>query len=316
MSSQLFERRLKTPHPTNRGVSSPSSVKILSFGVDWLTATTRSDAVKGSWYEWFGRVTKDQIDTHGPGQQRQRLGYQGWLLADNTFLGYREQAQECLWISTGASAARDWQVIAGPARNISRIDLQVTCQLRRPRYQNIARDIYINRDLSKLQHTYYTSDTGSTCYVGSKSSDWFGRVYDKSTSYDALPGSVWRYEVCSKGKKINSQLVSQMQDACTGCLLHEFVTSFVWYWFQQRSCSPAFTAASPIALVTETGANLTYPDRQLAWLRAGVAPVISRLVRDGFGDRAMTALGLVQDDIPAWSDVEPEVGEKVPRGEL
>lgn len=304
---------MKNPQPTNRGVNSPSSTKILSFGVDWLTATTLSDAVAKSWDEWFVRCEREMLDTHGPSRQAKRTGYDGRLLADNTFLGSRDQGHDHLWISTGAQAMRDWDVIGGPARNISRIDIQVTCQLRRPRYLDIARDIYINRDLSRLEHTYYVSSSGSTVYVGSKASDWFGRVYDKSEAYDALPRSVWRYEVVSKAKKINGQLLSQMQDAAHDCNMHEWICSFVWYWFQKRSCAPAFTAASPISLVTETGSSQLYPDRQLNWLRSGVAPVIGRLVRDGFGDRALEALGLTRDDLPHWIEVVPTVGEKAPR---
>jgi len=201
-------------------------------------------------------------------------------------------------------------MVGGPANRISRIDLQVTCQLRRPRYQNVARDIYANRDTSRLEHTYITSQGGSTCYVGSRASNWFGRVYDKSKSYDALPGSTWRYEVVSKSKKVNSQLMGQMQDAASGAALHDFVCGFVWYWFASRSCNPAFTSASPISIVAETGANLFYPDRQLAWLRAGVAPVLNRLARDGFMDQALEALGLVADQLPQWINVEPQIGEK------
>ena len=311
MSKKKPQQAAKQPPATNRGVNSRTATKILSFGVDWLTCTTRSEAVQTSWFEWYGRLTRDQMDTNGPGKASKRLGYDGWLLADNTFVGTGYDGKEALWISSGASAQRDWQMVGGPAHRISRIDLQVTCQLRRPRYQNIARDVYANRDLSRLLHTYIISEDCATCYVGSRHSDWFGRVYDKSKSYDALPGSTWRYEVVSKNKDINSQLMVQMQDASNALALHDFVCGFVWQWFQKRSCNPAFTTASPITIVTETGVNLYYPDRQLAWLRAGVAPVINRLARDGFMNRALEALGLVAEEMPLWGDVELEIGEKV-----
>lgn len=292
---------METPQPTNKGgKDTRSSSKILSAAVDWLACTTPKSSVAAGWYEWFEEIQATNQTLRAPAQHMRRLGYSGLVLSDNTFLGKRSVEGDFLWISTGAAAHRDWECISGPAHNVTRLDLQVTMEFRRPRHRDVARDIYANRDLSRLQHTYYQSNGGSTCYVGSKASDYFGRVYDKSSAYDCPVGRVWRYEVVSKSKPNNARIVTLMQDAIADNALADYITGFVHAWFAERTARPGFDPKSEIAVVRETEATLGYPERQLRWLRTGVSPTVARLVRDGYWREAHEALGLVRETIPSW----------------
>jgi hypothetical protein len=113
---------------------------------------------------------------------------------------------------------------------------------------------------------------GDTLYVGSRVSNYYGRVYDKHReSGDEQFRRCWRYEIECKGdgaqqarKAVNAATDVQ---ASSAALVHD--------WFSNRGCSVRFRPqlADHLAPV---GAHHSDLDTWLTWLLQGVRPVVQR----------------------------------------
>jgi hypothetical protein len=181
---------------------------------------------------------------------------------------------------SGSGASTVCRAIVNVADNVSRIDLQSTvrfgkdihalarqhaAELRREQ-QSRGRQLH-----TRLERTF---GRGDTLYVGSRSSNYYGRVYDKyRESRDEAYAKCWRYEVECKGDAatIAAKLVQTMDNHPTP------IAAAVFRWYSARGVQCRFAVDAPGELAP-VGRPQTDAEGQLRWLAHQVAPVAKRLL--------------------------------------
>ena len=176
----------------------------------------------------------------------------------------------------------------------TRIDIQVTVRLSEPDpdlakryYEALSGDASYKRSMvGRRSVSLVQSDTGSTIYIGKRSSKGFiVRIYDKGGQKGGEKGELWRFEVEYKrqmsdrvlggildngwdSQKILRELLGRLQDAC-GVVIKGFSS-----------------ADTSLRDVDEEKKDY------LGWVRRCVKPVVTREVNDGNVDEVLDALGL------------------------
>jgi DNA relaxase NicK len=128
---------------------------------------------------------------------------------------------------------------------------------------------------------------GSTVYVGARSSEQFGRLYDKGVESKLLsPGKWWRWELELKGDASWNMATQLKRIDEPGAIICATVAS----WFRQRT---SHTYTSSMTSGTLVGSpRLTTIDAKLSWLAQSVRPTVQFLVERVGLDRTLFALGL------------------------
>lgn len=127
-----------------------------------------------------------------------------------------------------------------------------------------------------------------TLYLGDRSSDAFGRVYDKhlESSLDAYAGA-WRYEVELKGEK--AERTSRALYSATD--RPDWIRRAVFQWFGRRGCIlPDGCLDEPLYICTIR--PTTDDSSRLAWLATDVRPAVQRLLQHGHANAVWEALGI------------------------
>jgi len=264
-----------------------------SFGVDWVTGTSKSDKVGWRWYETMKRekdiLVEQGYEVHG----YQKHGYSGWqcgsrVWAHNNTWGY--------FVQVGGGDAYDlYPKLALPLSRFTRLDLQVTVECDPPEPDYIRNVYHAHRQSELPRFTYVSSKKGDTCYLGSRVSERYGRIYDKGLqagmSEDA--GRFIRYEVEVKGQVAHkfeetmglaSAIKASSLDARTK------ISAFVHDYFSQRSVDMLYNSDPGVPV--EVGRNLSTAETKLIWIRSSVRQSFEFLISAGYTDRLVTALGL------------------------
>jgi DNA relaxase NicK len=164
---------------------------------------------------------------------------------------------------------------------------------------SLSRDIY--RDVAHVRplngrpptrSLILSGDGGSTVYVGARSSEQYGRVYDKGVqSRTREKGLWWRWEVEYKGK-LSWLYANQLLHAEDRVGL---ISSKVAHWFRSRS-THSYTASCIASCVQH---SITKPslERKLLWLSESVRPTVCLLADRVGRDRVLFALGLLPQSV-------------------
>lgn len=295
------------PPITNRGVTEQSGsfagkasrgtinepVAIAS-GIDWLTVTTTNDATGLVWYDVFSRYaerTKDWRNKWYEGKQAEKYRW-----------GYSSK-QGYIFVCTGRVVPEIFALVVPAAKNVTRVDFQVTVELPKA-IRGLAENYYASMcDCKKRKYALIkNSKGGSTLYVGSRQSEQFGRVYDKGVeSGEFKPGLLWRYEVELKGHRGdaiarrllayhpagNTERIGEMNRS-----VRSAIVPAVYDWFEERGVPPLFDKSGDNELVVEIGRTVTTDDRKLEWLTSQVKPTVQDFVARGLEDKLEEALGI------------------------
>jgi len=172
---------------------------LLDAGVDWSTTTfpdgLRARFANSKAEQLISSRSKEGYDV----SDSNRLGFIGQR-TEGLFYGWR--ADMLMVICSGEVAAAHSSFFLGLAGNVSRLDLAVTL-----RDDDIDRDwteIALNQSsldgridsgVLKTRRIQGTPD-GATLYIGSRSSDRFIRIYDKTAESKGIyPERSWRWEI-------------------------------------------------------------------------------------------------------------------------
>jgi hypothetical protein len=248
---------------------------LASAGIDYITATSPSTStqvlLRGIGYEELGKARRvgNEVKPWGANGYR---GYRGGHVS----LGNGD-AGTILRLS-GRGSADMGAALCRSEANITRIDLQATTRfsrdnaaLARHHAQDVARDQRqggIKRHI-RLERSF---GGGDTLYVGSRVSNYYGRVYDKyRESRDEQYRRCWRYEVECKGDGAQQARKAVIAAADVS----KASASLVAHWFGARGCSVRYRSelADELAPV---GAHHSDLDTWLTWLLQGVRPVVQR----------------------------------------
>lgn len=277
--------------------------KVTSAGVDWLTCTgTTPDSRNELWRHGLRLL-------HACKREGERTpawhanGYVGRKGPHFAF-GARDDSV-CLQLSS-FQAEDEWRDCIGAAENVTRLDLAVDTYFDPP-VPTLSLKVYKDANHRPSQNgrpaketLYVDTDGGSTLYVGARSSENFGRLYDKGAKEKTqAPGTWWRWEAELKGRVAvaHADTLQRVDDHKVAICLE------LASWFARRT---GHSYSSGHRMLTVVGPRSpTTVDRQLSWLAQGVRPTIASLVERVGRDRVLFALGLLpqsavnQPDDPA-----------------
>lgn len=263
-------------------INNPTGAKA---SVDYLTATASNDKASGN-------LLHRLYDVLGPDRLHEYIWkpwrFKGFAGRSTEGVRYGVRGEESIVILSGSRASAHWADIAGLATNVTRIDLALTVELEAP-MPHLAREFYAEAMESGNANYGYVTTTrgGSTLYVGSRTSQFYGRLYDKSAEQGQESGKVWRWEIEVKKPKSRTAVVALMDQDKPA----EWIHNYVHAWFTMRGIEcPQPGLYLDTAL--EIGAIVKTTDKTIAWLRSQVKPAVHKLITAGFKDQVQEALGL------------------------
>jgi len=284
-----------------------SNVELTQASVDYITATTASPTVTAQVQAWYAEVAQARVDLGQKESSWSGYGYQGFRVGPYQ---YGEGAHGAICRVSGVAANNAWAHLTATMDRVTRLDLAVTVQYKRP-LQDVARNIW-ERTLTlaetgklRQKHKFIVSDGGGqTVYLGRRGSRYLGRVYDKGVESNAASeGYQWRWEV---------QINRPVADGAAGALLESFdvardVQGYVWAWWYSRGLSPSWLSTEG-TIIIERDIKVVGPDSTLSWLSTCVRPVIERLSAQGYANEVYEALSLPLIDNSPQSSIIKEAG--------
>lgn len=265
---------------------------IESAGVDWITATAQRGSTRWEMSEYARHERERLMDSGETIKQSYRLGYDGWS-AEGFFHGNREGGS--IIIASGAVAHKVFPSVINVADHISRLDLQTTVATPHDRphlgvqaYHAIkggapARVRVKNVTLIK------SHPQGETVTLGKRSSDFYGRIYDKATEAQLGEArSLWRYEVEFKRHAAVSAAARLRGDPRSEAVARDIVFDY----FNARGVAPIFT---PDPLFCTQKPASTAPARNvLTWFEESLSITVARAIHRHGLPRVLESLGLAK----------------------
>jgi len=263
---------------------------VFNCGVDWLTCSSNYKGTSNPLEEFGYSVLHKKFAGEGQLSPAKHLGYEGHQ-AEGIFCG--RGAQGVLLQLSGPSCTPLTAEAITRSTGVSRIDLQVTVwtegeapRLAEWTYNLMVRDRGhgVGRGTLRLTKGY---PHGETLNVGARSSEAFGRLYDKSAEAKlGAPRLLWRYEVEWKGRRAR-WLATEFERLG----LHPTdVSSLVHDFYTKRGVRPAFDQ------VTHENAFhpfIACPTRSvLDWMRQSLSVTIAKAINQHGRQAVMEALGL------------------------
>jgi len=264
--------------------------KVTNASVDWLTLTAASKERRERLWS-IGERLLNRAQAEGEDTPRWHAhGYSGWS-ADHIALGAREDG--CYLRLSSFKSADHWRESLAASENCSRLDLAVDCELDSP-VTTLSRQIY--RDAGHVvplsgrppkRSLVVSGDGGSTVYIGSRTSEQMGRVYDKGIEAKARPAGLWwRWEVEYKGDRSFATGSAMLESDSPEVLCMGLVATY----FRQRS-NNTFTSTADF-IVCNGRRDPSSVEQQLSWLARSVRPTVASLVERVGLERVLFALGL------------------------
>lgn len=265
--------------------------KIVSCGVDYLTTTTTVPET--------ARLLLVQADSLLSQERRRGFFVKGWSMSGYSgFACGRVQFGErpdgaIVRLSSDMADSHWWQLFQTTQR-ASRIDIQITCQMSDGPTANILR-------LSEDVHRYYCgrrdgpkltlwtdNNDGATLYVGTRSSDWFFRAYNKESE-----SALVEYERCVRLElevkhRASVPLINWL---ISGDCVQERIKGRIVDYLSLHGILSSF-ADCPSRFVNESQPSATDCSKSLSWLRSQVRPTVQKLIDLNMEKAVRDALGL------------------------
>lgn len=269
---------------------------VLESQVDWITATARTGHGGTELLDLGATILTEERSKGNYGRPTTFEGYHG-TVSQHCFVGYRLDGA-C--IRLGGSLARDrWSQVAHIATNVSRLDVAVTAASQ-PGTDHLAIDYWrgtaglARREGRPLEYTLIqTRGAGDTLYCGRRSSERFGRIYDKHQESKGLyPRGAWRFELEYKGgpaKEVASRLAAaaDVPRAILGIIENRYQEwGVITPW---DTVTATFSDRAP--------RTPTDNESRMKWLTEQVSGTVERLSASYTGEQLRKALGLQVDTI-------------------
>ena len=269
----------------------------LEAGIDYLTMTMEQrDLTKPYWYYQCLDCIQMIEDSGNKAYNTRLIGYEG-INCGPAFAG--ENDTSAMFRVSGPWAHKVFFRTFMKTAHYSRLDLQVTYVF--SRYQkDIGKKAYqavenSNKTLSAARRRKCRlvgdNDGGQTCYIGSRSSDTFARIYNKDAqSKEEKYRNSWRYEVETHNNAATG--AAEALSLANGTSSH-WVANFVHRWCTSRGISVPFKAGDTQAILPPSRQPETNVETKLRWLQSQVAPSIKYLQQHVPDAILYEALGLL-----------------------
>lgn len=227
--------------------------------------------------------------------------------------GFKERARSqrgVLWferggVALGVRGEERWIRAHGPdadaafgrseatCAHYSRIDLAVTARTERPEAAYATR-VYehfagLPRAAGQPRSGQLIADTkgGNTCYIGSRTSDCYIRVYDWGAAHDtADPGTAWRFEVETKGRVAAAVRPLLRNEDTRAAAIAGYVRAAM---LDRRLAAPW---EAELARAVRAPRQKSGIEEKLAWFESQVAPSVGTLIDAGYIQAVVESLGL------------------------
>lgn len=272
---------------------------LVDAGIDYLSVTAKSRERREKLENICVGLAESEFYSGGFARPVSFSGYEG-LQVGHVYFGVREDSALARVSSTVAQA--HWQRLIETADNVTRIDLQATFDMGQDPQAGIKRHYsQLRRHAKQFKRfprpsLFVGQDESVTVYTGSRSSDRYGRIYDKGreSKSEQFKNCV-RYEQEIKGKRaLRVAFGISEGHVCNLCLARTACR-----FFSERGCLlPALASSSSCYEVfTSSLHKVTSSDavRVLEWLGQAVRPSVSRLIAGGFREQLGNALGISID---------------------
>lgn len=273
---------------------------VVSAGLDYISLTMQNDNPNVvMWQEAALAYLKSLESTLGGMQLSKRLGYEG-LSIGGSFVGRRDR--DTVSVFSGERAKVAYPLLYRSDTHVSRVDVQVSYQFNvsASNVAEAARNA-VERDNRKIGAARQRNATliedlrgGATCYVGTRTSEQFARIYNKEAeSGEEAYARTWRYEVQLKNRlaqKLCEQLATNTYSP------EQHAMTFVKQWLRHRGVSAPWKAEAELLPLPRREKEPTEHEKKLDWLRTQVRPALRSLLKYGLKDAILEALGL--DDNP------------------
>ena len=274
----------------------------VTSSVDFLTITVTNP---GKSVLLMQEAQRLKGDLEGCGWKVKKWGMKGYAGYRIAGMAWGMRHDGCIMMLSGQDAAVNWLPALALAENVTRVDLAATVALEKP-FINVAKMAYARAitdpercQCKRRKYSYVENSAGGqTCYIGSRISDQFGRIYDKGLESEkdacASPGLIWRYEVEFKSYRAK-KLARQMEASARAETetVAEAISHLVYTWFRARGIPPIFNdTPADTDWIVELEARITDDEASLNWLTVQVRPSVERLLEHGREAETLEALGI------------------------
>lgn len=278
-----------------------SPYELLDSGFDWITATTNGQVGIAAFRHLAEPIFEEETATGGIVTDSRLMGYEG-RRCSGLYLGHR--ASDTLIITSGPRCTALAREIITNATNVSRVDVQSTvfCNGEEP---HVGLDVYAHV-LAERKSGHGTGEVtirntwprGETCYLNSRRSDSYFRIYDKATEAKLGPErTVWRYEGEYKRKPAFQIAASALEADLKPEWFNAFLVGSLHSKGVPWRCLPAPTAISWKMAQTSRRGNTR------AWLQTTVASCVRKQLRDVGLSLTLADLGLAGLVVPVTKGV-------------
>lgn len=273
-----------------------SQGEIIDAGIDYLSLTMRND--NPHTVAWHSAALAYLAEIHATGiemNESRRLGYEGHSVG-GSFVGVRDRDTTAIY--SGERAKPAFARLYRADAHVSRMDIQVSYRFNvtSNNVAQVARNSVdrANRTISGARQRNATliEDLrgGATCYVGTRKSEQFARIYNKEAeSGEKQYERVWRYEVQLKNK-LAVKLAEQVSSGTYKPEQHAAV--FVKQWLRNRGVTTPWSADAELLPLPRIERPNSQNEQKLKWLREQVQPTLRTLLKYGLRDDILDALGL------------------------
>jgi hypothetical protein len=237
-------------------------------------------------------VAREEWERHG---EEREFSWQGYAMKRVGAISYGERESDCIVRLSGPLAHVHGLEMVKRSTNVSRLDLQVTCKFDPPLVAlgRVAFDAalrHFRRNSRAPRPACHATPQGvETVTLGSRSSAYFGRIYDKyAESGDDQYRGAWRFELEIKGK--TASLVGR---------------TVAYHVSPQRAAvslvrdNLARAGLRPAPFGTDAGvrrpveSRQTTDDRRISWLAEQCRPAVTGITARGRWLDAYAALGVL-----------------------
>lgn len=247
-------------------------------------------------HDYVGRRRHDRKGQGGVAWAQRHGGEQGVLQA---------------W---GILAQRVGHAISRRELRATRVDLAVTVlhNEQQPSVQELLPTL--DADLAAFSGVVPLNAEGGTLYIGHRSSDIYGRLYDKGAQLKSdIPDRVlWRYEIELKRSHAEQAAREVWYSHHSVADMRLFVLSEVERFFVKHGVPVPFNVLSNAQHSLLRYATRIQDDQKtLRWLTEQVQPALFRMIENGYHDAIVDALGVgVRDGVPTFEIEESVFGEQ------
>lgn len=271
-----------------------------SVTVDYITLTAQLNTPECHTLERLYDSLRFNDICHGHDEKPMRqLGYVGTVI-NGMFLGSRADGRILRASSVMAHAIADLLRIYSPTPRCTRLDVQITTSSIwdvDDKAKSLRDEVLAHQAASEQpNHPRLTliegHGRGDSLMVGSRSSQVYVRVYDKTREQcEDGPPWRWRYECELKSETAVQALHYITQSAYA----REAIGALVLHYLNSRGIFLDETFTAEDYITSPQTRPPTDDERSLEWLRNSVGKVSRRLIRNGYLDEVLSALGISSD---------------------